>query len=184
MLTPEDRALIDHFREAAEGVSPEIAAEAVPGVSSATLRRYIEGEIPSRMTTGVRQGLRKFLKDRAKVEVQEPTENHGETFRLAEQAALHRARALEKTAEAARLEAEAARLRAAAMVEQGAALKTESVRAAAQTPSGPSHMAFPFIGDQAEAIQRILADWWASEKMKQGEVQNPPTVAPPSQGAG
>lgn len=62
VLSSEDRDLIDRVVSKLDGYSPERAAAAIPGVSGATLRRYMDGEYPSRMTTTVRVSLRKFVK--------------------------------------------------------------------------------------------------------------------------
>lgn len=64
VLSPADSRLIEQFVAACEGLSPERAAESLEGVSSATVRRYMEGHMPTRMTTEVRQSLREFLKSR------------------------------------------------------------------------------------------------------------------------
>lgn len=63
MISPEDRALVEAFRERTKemGVSPETAADlAGDGLSGPTARRYMAA-MPSRLTEDARRALRRFV---------------------------------------------------------------------------------------------------------------------------
>jgi hypothetical protein len=122
MLTRADSDLLTRFLAATADLSPERAAEGVPGISGSAIRRFRK-ELPSRLTSGVRLAMRDWLAaNEGGGSLQEPSGENGEPLALA---LLYAEKAAALRAEAAVIEARAAETRAMAFreAEQGATLR-------------------------------------------------------------
>lgn len=61
-VTPEDSDLITAFLDAVRDYSPELVASRVRGISGPTIRRYREGQLPSRLTAETRRAMKRVAR--------------------------------------------------------------------------------------------------------------------------